>query len=208
MEIPKDILYIIERINQSEDKWKALYMGTWGCSYQIKNKFENTPNWDKEVQFGLPAFKNKSHVYTPHQLHSILTSRDGEFTMGHLQTLFSLFEDLLNEASKIICSLELDTSKWPNMKKFFEADDTKDILNGAQIKELKLAKETRNCYIHNGNKIDQKWLDSYIDAKGSPIASIGDDLTKGFPNFFHQIEEWHILVVNTTNKIKNKLEDK
>jgi len=211
MELPVSILSIIDRINQSENKWKALYMATWGYSYWVKSQFENTNSWDKEVQFGLPASKNKSHIYTPHQLYSILTSRDGEFTLGHLQTLFSLFEDLLNEASKILCASELDTSKWPNMKKFFEEDDTKDILTDIQIKELKLAKETRNCYIHNGSKINQKWLDSYRDAKSNPIASIGDNLSKGFKEFqdlFHQIEEWHKLIVDTTNNIKSKIENK
>lgn len=208
MEIPNNILSIVDKINQSEDRWKALYMGTWGFSYQIKAKYENTPYWDKEIPFGLPASKNKNHIYTPHRLHSILTSRDGEFTLGCLQNLFSLFEDLLNEASKILCSSEFDTSKWPNMKKFFEETDTRDILTDSQIKELKLAKETRNCYIHNGSKIDQRWLDSYEDAKGSPIASVGDDLRRGFPNLFHQIEEWQILIVDTTNSIKDKIETK
>ncbi len=208
MQVPTNILSIVEKINQSEDNWKALFMGMWGHSYYIKDQFENTTNWKKEMAFGLPSSKNKFHIYTPEKLHSILRSKDGEFTLGHLQTLFSLFEDLLNEASKILCSSKLNTSQWPNMKKFFEEDHTKDILTDLQVKELKLAKETRNCYIHNGSKTNQIWLNSYEDVKGSPIVSKGEDLIMAFPNVFHQIEEWQILIVDITNKIKSKIEDK
>lgn len=206
MEIPINIGSTISRINQSEDRWKALYMATWGYSYQIKAQFENTENWNKKVEFGLPASKNSNrHVYTPNQIYSILTSRDGEFTIGHLQVIFSLFEDLLKESSKILCSKELDTGKWPGIKEFFAENN--DILSESQLKELKLAKETRNCYIHNSGKIDQKWIDAYREAKGNPIASIEDELEKGFPNSFHQIEEWNEFLVSITAKIKTKIEN-
>jgi len=207
MEISSSILSITSRINQSEDRWKALYMATWGYSYQIKAQFENTDNWDKKLEFGLPASKNNNrHVYTPHQIHSILTTRDGEFTLGNLQVLFSLFEDLLKEASKILCSSELDTSKWQNIKQFF--DENNDIISETQLKELKLAKETRNCYIHTSGKIDQRWIDAYKEAKGNPIGLIGDELEKGFPNLFYQIEEWNELIVILTNNIKSKIGNK
>ena len=209
MEIPNNVLSIISRIDKSEDKWKALYMGAWGFSNKIKDQFENTEKWNKKIRFNLLASKNNQiHIYTPKQLYSILTSKDGEFTIGHLQTLFSLFEDLLNETSKILCPNELNTGKWQNMKLFFEQTETNDILSETQIKELKLAKETRNCYIHNGSKVNQRWLNAYQDAKGNPIALLSDDLNKGFPNLFHQIEEWHELIVNTTSNIKTKIENK
>lgn len=141
MDISNKVKYIIERILKSEDRWKALYMATWGYSYQIKVQFEKKEFWEKTISFKLPASKNKQQVYKPKELYSILTSRDGEFTIGHLQTLFSLFEELLNEASKILFNLELDTSKWKNMKEFFNQDDTKDILTKKDINELKLAKK-------------------------------------------------------------------
>lgn len=205
MELPISIGSAISRINQSEDKWKALYMATWGYSYWIKAQFENTENWDKRLEFGLPASKNSNrHIYTPNQIHSILTSRDGEFTIGHLQTLFSLFEDLIKESSKILYSQEVDASKWEEIKKFF--DENNDIVSDSELKELKLAKVTRNCYIHNNGKINQRWIDAYTEAKGSTIASIGDELERGFPNSFHQIEEWNELIVKTTGKIKEKIE--
>lgn len=207
MELPISIGSAISRINQSEDRWKALFMATWGYSYGIQAQFSGTQLWDERIPFGLLASKNNSqHFYTPKQIHSILTSRDGEFTLGHLQTLFSLFEDLLKESSRVLCSVELDTSKWQGIKQFFDEDN--DLISETELKELKLAKETRNCYIHNNGKIDQKWIDAYTEAKGNPIASIGDELDRGFPNAFHQIEDWNELLVSITNKIKAKIEVK
>src|SRR3989344_6414374 len=209
MNIPTNILSIIDIINKSEDRWKATYMSFWGYASLIKSQFENTSDWDKEIKLWLPASKNRHHIYTYKQLHSILTSKDLEITLNYLQTLFSLFEELLNEASKILCSSELNTSKWIYMEEFFKENNTNDILTSPQLKELKLAKETRNCYIHKGSKINKKWLNAYKEAKGNPIASINQNLMKGFGGFkklFHQIEEWQDLIIEISNKIKNKIE--
>lgn len=208
MDLPPNITSIITKINESEDKWKALYMATWGLSYKIKADYEKTEKWEKMIAFGLPASKNKFHTYSPKKLYDILTSRDAEFTVGHLQTLFSLFEDLLNESSNILCPNEINASKWENIKKFFSETDTNDILSDSEMMELKLAKETRNCYLHNGGKIDQRWLDAYKESKGEPIAKINDSLKDGFSNLFYQIEDWHKLIIQLTNKIKIKIEIK
>jgi len=206
MEIPNNIKYIIKRILKSEDRWKALYMATWGYSYQIKAQFEKTEFWEKIMVFGLPASKNKQqHTYKPEELYLILTSRDGEFTIGHLQTLFSLFEELLNETSKILFNFELDTGRWKNMKEFFNQDYTKDILGGKDINELELAKETRNCFIHNGSKINGRWLDAHRNARGISTAILGDELQRGLSNVFHQIENWNELIVNVTKKVEQKI---
>jgi hypothetical protein len=204
MEIPNEIYSIIEKINQSEDKWKALYMATWRLSYQIKSQFENTTTWDKKIPFGLPSSKNKFHLYTPHKIYLILTSRDEEFTLGHLQTLFSLFEDLINESSKTLCTKKLRGLLGAKIDDFFKLN--KDLILDDELKELILAKETRNCYIHNKSKINKEWLDSYKNAKGNPIASVNDNLNKGFSNLFHQIEDYNNLIVKITNNIKNKIE--
>jgi len=208
MEVPSNILSIISRINQSENNWKAIFMAIWQHSEKIKSHFQNTGEWNKKISFQLPLSKNNvEHYYTPYQLYSILTSRDGEFTIGHLLTLFSLFEDLLNQSSKILCSSELTTSKWENMKNFFKEDKTKDILFINEINELNLAKKTRNCYIHTGGKIDSEWIKAYKEVKGDPIVSIGDELNKGFPNIFHQIEEWNELIMKISSRIKTKIEN-
>ena len=141
--------------------------------------------------------------------------RDGELKMIHLVTLFALFEELLKEAS-IFFSLELKDKdrnisiiNW-----FFGKDETKSILEDKQLEELKLAKETRNCYIHNGNKIDNKFVEAYKDARIiEPIAAEEQKIFENFPNqfhenLFHQIEDWHKLIVDTSNKIKEKIENK
>jgi len=206
MNIPTNIKYIIERILEDESRWKALYMATWGYSYQIEAQYQGGTLWDMLIPFGLPASKYKQYAYKPKELHSILTSRDGEFTIGHLQTLFSLFEELLNEVSKILHGLELNTSKWKNMENFFNQTATKDILSTQDINELNLAKKTRNCFIHNGSRIDQKWIDAYQKARGgiSP-AGLGDELQKGLLNKFHQIEDWHELIIDITKRIERKI---
>ncbi|MFA7707860.1 MAG: hypothetical protein WCX73_02840 [Candidatus Pacearchaeota archaeon] len=208
MEIPKEILSIIDRINKSEDNWKAIYMGVWGYYFQLKAKFENTSEWNRPHKLGLPAFRRGYHEYTPNQLCSILTSKDIEITFEHLIILFSLFEELLNKSSEILFGTELDTSQWRNMKKFFEEESTLDILSEESMKELNLAKQTRNCYVHNGGKIDQIWLDSCNKIEEKSMELIGKNLEDGFQNLFHRIEEWHDLIIEATNKIKEKIESK
>src|SRR3989344_4225082 len=95
MELPVSVGSTISRINQSEDNWKAIFMAVWQHSDTIKDTFEKTNQWEKKIEFRLPASKNNhQHPYTPKQLYSILTSRDSGFTISHLQTIFSLFEDL------------------------------------------------------------------------------------------------------------------
>lgn len=206
MDIPINIGSTISRINECEDRWKALFMATWGHSYIIKAQFSGTQLWEEEVPFGLPSSKNNSqHSYVPKQLYSILTSRDGEFTISHLQTLFSLFEDLIKDSSQILCLGEKDASKWQGIKEFF--NENEDLISESELKELKLAKETRNCYIHNNGKIDQRWIDAYTESKGIPIASVGDELSRGFSNIFYQIEEWNEFIVDLTRKIKDKIQN-
>lgn len=67
---------------------------------------------------------------------------------------------------------------------------------------MKLAKETRNCFIHNSSKVDKRWLEVFREAKGkNSTAQIGDKL----PVDFRQIEDWHELIIQTVNKIKNTI---
>ena len=91
MELPISIGSTISRINQSEDRWKAVYMAVWGYYYKIRDEFKDTPNWNKPLKFGLPAFPKGYHQYTPSELCSILTSKDEGITFEHLITIFSLF---------------------------------------------------------------------------------------------------------------------
>ena len=99
----------------------------------------------------------------------------------------------------------------------------RELVAGA-IKKIIQAKKAAGCMAHSRQeleyyknlgvtflvyKVDASVLyDAYKEAKGNLIASIGDDLEKGFPNSFHQIEEWNELVVNIASKIKTKIENK
>lgn len=43
MQIPENIDYILKRIEEREDRWKSLYMATWGFSLKfLKPKYEGT----------------------------------------------------------------------------------------------------------------------------------------------------------------------
>ena len=67
---------------------------------------------------------------------------------------------------------------------------------------MKLAKKTRNCFIHNGSKVDEKWLERYRETRGeSSNADINDKL----PVSFHQVEDWNDLVVRVVNEIRDAL---
>ena len=191
---------------ESEDEWKALYMAAWGCAnFYLKERFYNTELWEKKLAFGLPASRQKYRTYTPAKLYEILTSKDIEFTLGHLQTLFSLLEELVTNLCPLVCyGQECSAGIFENLEKFllgnkpydkFQINITED-----DIKELKLAKETRNCFIHNGSKVDEKWLKAFKEARRvNSAAKIGDKL----PINFHQVEDWHELIIQTVNKIKN-----
>lgn len=208
MKIPEKINNIIQRIIESEDEWKALYMASWGCvSFYLEPRFKNTNLWEEKIQFYLPASKRRYQEYTPAELCGILKSKDTEFALGHLQTLFSLVEELITELCPIVCSgEEIRADKFENLQKFllgenpyqnFQTNITED-----EIKELKLAKETRNCFIHNSSKVDERWLEVFKVARDiKSTTQVGDKL----PVDFYQIEDWHKLIIQIINKIKDTI---
>lgn len=200
---------IIQRIiGETENEWKALFMATWGCAiFYLKEKFGDSPMWEKVVPFGLPASKKGYQEYTPAQLYGILTSKDFEFMLGHLQTLFSLLEELVTELCPIVCGgQEIRADKFVNLKKFLLGNRPYEkfitTISEDEVKELGLAKETRNCFIHSNSKVDNLWLEAYQEARsqGSP-AKIGDKL----PIEFRQIEDWHDLIIQIVHKIKDAM---
>ena len=205
MEIPKHIDNIMQRILESEERWKANYMRVWGfATFNLHKRHYNTQRWDEERRFNLPASKQGYQKYSPAKLYSILTSKDSEFTFGHLQTLFSLLEELVTNLCPIICDgQEIWASSFKNLKKFllgkcpynkFQTNITED-----DVQELKLAKVTRNKFIHNGSKVDETWLECYRETRGeNSKADVNDNL----PVNFHQIEDWHELIVSIVTEIK------
>jgi hypothetical protein len=210
MDVSDKIKYIIERILEREDRWKALYMAVWGYSYYLDGlKREHPELWDQTIALGLPGSKKKQHLYKPSWLHSILTSSDADITILHLVVLFVLLEELLNESSLIFFNKRLDTGYLKQLKIFLGENETKDILSEPEEKELFLAKATRNCFVHNGSKIDQTWMEAYQLARGIPsIEKIGDDVKSAFESILHQVEDWHEIVIKITKKLEEKIKEK
>jgi hypothetical protein len=207
MEIPNNIKSVIQRICESEDYWKSKYMAVWGFANEIKKN--RSSEWDNIVKLGLPASSKKYQEYKWSELHNILTNQDRIITFEHLQMLFSLFETLLNDVSPILCNRkEYDVSNWEKnnkgMKNFFE--DTK-LIENSELKELRLAKVTRNCYIHNDSKVDEYWEKTYFEARKKEPILKNEFVDSAFDEFLKQVEDWHKLILNITKKIENKLSD-
>jgi len=199
-----DILLVLDKINKSENVWKAQYMAIWNYIFYLRKEYENTSLWKEKIPFGLPASRKGNYPFIPGELVDILGSIDSELQFVHLVNLFSLFGTLLNESSKILCpNVEKNKHKNVSMEKFF---DNVKILSPGQIKELKLAREARNCYIHNKNKIDTKWINSYTEVRGKILVKEGDDIKDIFPNLY-QIEDWHQLIRNTSNEIEKQIKN-
>ena len=65
-----------------------------------------------------------------------------------------------------------------------------------------MLQNTRNCFIRNNSKVDGRWLEAFKEAKGKNLtAQIGDKL----PVDFHQIEDWHEVIIEIVNKIKDAI---
>ncbi len=217
MEIPEDIQGIINRIYECEDEWIALYMGAWGCAtFYLKPTYENTDAWEKKLEFGLPAFPKGFHKYTPKQLYSILTSKDIEFTLSHLQTLFSLLEELIRELCPIVCDgKKIDSTYFKTMNEFLlgkgKYSNFKLGIPEEVLSELKLAKRTRDCFIHHGGRVDSNkngFLLAYGEARRerAPV-SPGDDVYTAFSNIYHQVFSWHNLIISIVKKIERYIEE-
>lgn len=222
---------LVERMRRSEDEWKALHMAVWQYAANIEetylkgkpkpqNKYvinlnastsvvvavadDNFHAGDSRIVLGLPGSRMGNHSYVPKELHSILVSRDYSLTLGHLQTLFSMFEDFLSKAHVSLGSSEIkiNFSKWEKMSNFLN-NKFKGVLDSQELKELKLAKETRNCFIHHDSKIDTRWLAAYEDARGSINNTLlGESLSEGLPEIFHEVENWHALISGIARKVE------
>jgi len=212
MEIPQTINNIMQRILESEEEWKALYMASWGAVLNwLEPKYKNTCLWREKLKFSLPASKKKYVEYTPEGLCGFLTSKDMDFTLGHLQTLFSLFEELINELCPLVCGgQEIRAFKFSQLKKFLSGDDQyKNFgikIDQKDLDELELAKETRNCFIHNDSKIDSKWVNAYRAARNETFSGkIGDELWSYV--YVPWIENWNDIFVKIINKIKERMKN-
>ena len=174
------ILAIIQKIQESEDIWKAQYMAMWNFIYYLQGRGNfDEKFWKEKLKLGLPASEKKYYEISPERLVNTLGPRDNELKYIHLVNLFSLFESIPTK-------------------------NRDSVLSNEEVKELELAKETRNCYVH-GNKIDDKWLKAYQKARGKPTVRRDDELDRGFTEMFHEIEKWTKLIIDVSHRIKADL---
>jgi hypothetical protein len=204
MDIPEDIKNIINKIKNSEKEWKALYMGIWLGVYRLENEFKKSNEWEKVISFSLPGAKDGYYNYIPKELHKILKGQDRLFTLTHLQILFSLLEDLVFESNYKLFNKEVRMGNWTKIEEFLESIN----LSEKNIKELCLAKKTRNCFIHNNSKIDKEWVKSYKSARKKDLKKLlGKDLSEGFDSLLQEVEGWNSLIVEISDIIKKELEN-
>ena len=216
MQVPENIDYIIKRIEGREDRWKSLYMATWGFSRQfLKPKYEGTTNWNKPMPRSLPASIMGQHISTPKQLYEILASglMDRELTISHLEIMFSLTEALVKELHELLYpGKSINSDKRNELIAFLEGRKKYDrvtipLLLPEEEKEFILAKETRNCFTHGGGRIDERWITACKESRGPSYISkvgseIGDELTKNHDELFREVEKWHKIFVNIARRTR------
>ncbi len=202
-----NILSIVTKIKGSRDIWRVTHGVSWKLYNQL-TKYKNTPNWKRKViKITLPQSEKVHFIYTPYELHNLL-DRDYDIILLHLVTLLSLFEELLKESWETLCKKRLPNRKNSVIKPFFQFKDTQDMLDNTQLKQLNLARLTRNIYIHNSSKENKDWIKGYKETGETKNISLGDSLNNIFPEpeMFLQVEKWNELIIKISDKIKDKLE--
>src|SRR3989344_8284804 len=169
------ILSIIKKINESEDMWKAQYVILWRYHNYLEFAYKELPIWTQKFDFSIPSSKNKSYPFSFEQLHSVIPNKDGDFKMFHLVTLISLFQSIPKKV-------------------------TEEVLSSDEKKELRLAEEIRNCFLH-GN-INRGVRKAYKDSRRENFPLLSTDNIMNFPDLFTEIENWHELIIRSSNKIK------
>lgn len=215
--VPEHIQKLFDEIKESEDVWKSYYMAVWGTYYKIRDEYKDS--WETSTKFGLPASKKKYHIYTPKKLSEILTSRDGEIGLNHLQRMLSLIEKITKELHEIlyprkyyskIKEYKYNASNRDTLIKFLKGyrpfvKVTKKLLLDDEEADFRLACKTRDCFIHNGGQVDGGWIKAYaIARKVSPKLNVGEPL----PDPFHQLEDWHNLFLRIAERIEKFLKNK
>lgn len=204
MPVPDNIQELLNKIKESKDRWIALYTSTWNYQAYNSRKRENTRLWEEPVVVGLPAREHRNRIYTyksARDLDKILRDRDGEIALNHTVTLFSLLEKLAKEIHKHETGqYPTDFNKRSALANFLKG---KGFLLPAEEKEFALVKETRNCVVHHGHMIEDKWRNAWKDARGN--ATIPQDAS--FPDDLYyiikmpQVEDWHDFFLRITDRI-------
>ena len=216
MQVPQDVQGILSRILESEDKWKALYMGVWGYSYVLAQT-KGTLDWTTTFPRGLPASKIKFHPYTNEQLHKLLTNMDDYISLNHLQDMFSLLEDLVGISCQYISSTPtINPGDYGQLKSFILAENqhaqsTKGtarapLISVTEEQNLNLAKKTRNCFIHKGGLVDDNWINAYKAAKGTQCPYPLKAKLPRKVTHVQKIEDWHELIVKIADCLEQEIQ--
>ena len=204
MSLPPKIEKLINKIEEADDRWKALYMATWDLKGHLDDFRKKQPEfWEKKVGFGLPACRKGLKKYIPKRLQEISMSRDGEITVNHLQTLFSLLEKLCKEIYYHECNKNI---MFRNREEIIEFLSERKFLLIDEQNKFRLAGQTRNCVIHNDGEVDSKWNEDFekLNDKKSPHKE-GDDLR--YIVKIPDIEEYNDFFLKIVERIKIRLED-
>ena len=204
----KNILSIIDRINDMEKVWIIPYGIIWNYYFCLKKRFEGTKEWEKEIiKTTLPASKREIYVHSPESICSTIPKIDPILTMNHLVVMIALFQELVNETAKLIFP-DLKPNKYGDVsiQDFLNKNKTKNILNKMEREQITLAKKTRDCYIHHDSKTDSRWVKSFKDIYNIAVPEeiqIQDIFqNKLGKDFFHQVEDWYELMMKISNTIR------
>jgi len=221
--VPEQLKALLIEIEHNRRKWKSLYMAVWGLPlYYLTPCLIDQGKGDKVVIWGLPAAKHKSVLYTPRELRGYLTDYDKDIHIGQVIKIFTLLEDYLFAYYGVTENPERDSFKrrlikyMPNfvlnlfslktgpvdftlfgkLKRYLKC---KNFASNQEIKELELAKETRNCFVHRRGLIDKRWLRAYKRTGRKEDYKTGDRA----PSPFSDLENWtDIMIKIVTNSIK------
>ncbi|HLC79837.1 MAG TPA: hypothetical protein VJG83_05465 [archaeon] len=145
---------------------------------------------------------------TAKEMHTFCTTRDDPLSYFHLIYAFSLFEELVRIASK---PTRVNSTKWRFVKPLLK----KWKIKVRDIRELTLARETRNCFVHhNGNSDWQPWWEAYNDARRkNPPIKYGDSVRNAFPGgrknkngqrmnrLLENINKWYNIIIKISIQI-------
>lgn len=196
--VPQELLPLLVEIENNKRKWKSLYMAVWGLPlYYLKPELIDKGKGDELKGWGLPASRLKQVLYTPNELNNYLTNYDHGIYISQLIHIFTLLENYFFEyyevtGQKSESNQNLDFTTFSVLRKYLRDNSFAD---DKELLELELAKETRNSFVHRRGLVNKRWLDVYKKTKRKNNYKIGDKISIGSHNDFHDLEDWTDLMI-------------
>lgn len=205
MEIPSHIAEQIKRIHESKSNWTYQFNATWGLAKQLRERYENKDGYEQPIDLPLPASKEGEIIYpSVRKVVEIAESRDPEITMTHAITIFSFLEALVED---VYYELRGKTKTFTRIETLLEFLKNEKLLLPEEESMFIMAKKSRDCYAHYGDRISPWWRDAYREhehvikeinpaepkVKLSPIVN------------YHVVEAWHDLLLRITDRIEKLL---